>query len=425
MGAGTWQGILPIVGGIAGSIIAPGVGTMLGAGLGSLIGGAVGGATGDPRGTPMKKPESAGANPAEPMNRTLTTPPPSYKHGVEPEHQFFSKFEEGGPVLPPPQFNNPINPAGQTSMSQYFPHYTPTGQGAQPSWAQIAAATAPVLPPLRSGRPSLQATPFDPMTFGRHTPTPSPSPTPPSPPESPGISSAELDALRAQIEALRNPGGPSFAASGYNQGIGSMGFGSGYGGNYGSSPGALGVGMGAAMGAVDAGGMAGYGMGYSAGYAEGGAIPAGPAPMGPGMGDQELNDPPAIYQQVLLALQGRHPDPEGVIEKFIQLFGVAAFNRLRMETAGDIAGQVNGGDPSLSQSDGMSDSIPATVNGMGPARLSEGEFVIDAPTVAALGNGSSEAGIRQLEAMRQRIRMGANGKPQQQNRVSPQQVLPQ
>ena len=57
--------------------------------------------------------------------------------------------------------------------------------------------------------------------------------------------------------------------------------------------------------------------------------------------------------------------------------------------------------------DGVSDSIPATIGGMAgggqPARLARGEYVIDARTVAALGNGSTDAGAERLDQMRKKI----------------------
>lgn len=57
--------------------------------------------------------------------------------------------------------------------------------------------------------------------------------------------------------------------------------------------------------------------------------------------------------------------------------------------------------------DGVSDSIPAMIGGMAgggqPARLARGEYVIDARTVAALGNGSTDAGAERLDEMRRKI----------------------
>jgi hypothetical protein len=53
--------------------------------------------------------------------------------------------------------------------------------------------------------------------------------------------------------------------------------------------------------------------------------------------------------------------------------------------------------------DGVSDSIPAQIGNKQPARLADGEFVIPARIVSELGNGSTEAGARQLYAMMDRI----------------------
>ena len=66
--------------------------------------------------------------------------------------------------------------------------------------------------------------------------------------------------------------------------------------------------------------------------------------------------------------------------------------------------------------DGVSDSIPARFEKSGrPARLADGEFVIDARTVSELGNGSSEAGARKLYAMMDRVhrarKTAKRGKP--------------
>lgn len=53
--------------------------------------------------------------------------------------------------------------------------------------------------------------------------------------------------------------------------------------------------------------------------------------------------------------------------------------------------------------DGTSDSIPATIGNTQPARLADGEFVIDARTVSEIGNGSSNAGAKKLYAMMERV----------------------
>lgn len=53
--------------------------------------------------------------------------------------------------------------------------------------------------------------------------------------------------------------------------------------------------------------------------------------------------------------------------------------------------------------DGTSDDIPAVIGNRQPARLADGEFVIDARTVSEIGNGSSKAGAKKLYAMMDRV----------------------
>ena len=74
--------------------------------------------------------------------------------------------------------------------------------------------------------------------------------------------------------------------------------------------------------------------------------------------------------------------------------------------------------------DGMSDSIPATIDGTQPARLADGEFVIPADVVADIGNGSSRAGAKQLYAMMDRVRQSRHGTTKQPPEVNMNKVLP-
>jgi len=53
--------------------------------------------------------------------------------------------------------------------------------------------------------------------------------------------------------------------------------------------------------------------------------------------------------------------------------------------------------------DGVSDDIPAMIGQKQQARLADGEFVVPARIVSELGNGSTEAGARQLYAMMDRV----------------------
>lgn len=74
--------------------------------------------------------------------------------------------------------------------------------------------------------------------------------------------------------------------------------------------------------------------------------------------------------------------------------------------------------------DGMSDSIPATINGRQPARLADGEFVVPADVVSHLGNGSSDAGAKKLYKMMDKIRVARTGKKSQAPAVKSDKYLP-
>ena len=73
---------------------------------------------------------------------------------------------------------------------------------------------------------------------------------------------------------------------------------------------------------------------------------------------------------------------------------------------GSLGGYSDGGRLLRGPGDGVSDSIPATIGKKRPARLADGEFVVPARIVSELGNGSTEAGARQLYAMMDRIQAG-------------------
>jgi hypothetical protein len=99
---------------------------------------------------------------------------------------------------------------------------------------------------------------------------------------------------------------------------------------------------------------------------------------------------------------------------------------LNMRSGGisDLGSYSDGGRLLKGPGDGMSDSIPATIAGKRPARLAEGEFVVPADVVSAIGNGSTDAGARELYAMMRRARLKRTGKSMQAKAVAPQKYMP-
>jgi len=76
------------------------------------------------------------------------------------------------------------------------------------------------------------------------------------------------------------------------------------------------------------------------------------------------------------------------------------------------------------QGDGMSDSIPATIEGKQPARLADGEFVVPADVVSHIGNGSSKAGSQRLYSMLDKIRKARTGTKKQGKQIKPEKYMP-
>ena len=74
--------------------------------------------------------------------------------------------------------------------------------------------------------------------------------------------------------------------------------------------------------------------------------------------------------------------------------------------------------------DGMSDSIPGTIDGVRPARLADGEFVVPADVVSHLGNGSTDAGAKHLYSMMDRIRKARTGRKSQGRQINPARFMP-
>lgn len=107
-----------------------------------------------------------------------------------------------------------------------------------------------------------------------------------------------------------------------------------------------------------------------------------------------------IYEEVQLALKGQHPNPEKAVRLFLQTFGEAALKRVveGFEVAqGEEARLVKG------PGGEKDDQVPATINDVEEARLSDNEFVMTADAVRGAGEGDLEEGARRLTELNQTL----------------------
>jgi len=109
--------------------------------------------------------------------------------------------------------------------------------------------------------------------------------------------------------------------------------------------------------------------------------------------------------------------------------GEPSMQGTRMAEGGlsDLGSYSDGGRLLRGPGDGVSDSIPAQIGQNQPARLADGEFVVPARIVSELGNGSTEAGAKQLYKMLDRVqkaRSKTTGKDKVAKNTNAAKLLP-
>ena len=112
--------------------------------------------------------------------------------------------------------------------------------------------------------------------------------------------------------------------------------------------------------------------------------------------------PPATSMDMMLAKKNEEELAKQGLPAGLNIQAIQAQAQQQGMAEGGIADLENGRMLS-GNGDGVSDEIPAMIEGEQEAALSDGEFVIPARIVSELGNGSSDAGAQKLYAMIDRI----------------------
>jgi hypothetical protein len=129
-------------------------------------------------------------------------------------------------------------------------------------------------------------------------------------------------------------------------------------------------------------------------------------------------------QIVTAAILGHIPNPKPVMDAFIARHGPEAFAALRSRILQSVApgaqteGHVKG------PSKGMNDDVMGTIGGQQDVALSQGEYIVPSDIVSDLGDGNTDAGAQELDAMMERVRMAKHGSPEQPPALDPAQVMP-
>ena len=147
------------------------------------------------------------------------------------------------------------------------------------------------------------------------------------------------------------------------------------------------------------------------------------------MGFMEAGGPTEIMQDPLTAqliqfLMGEVQD-DTIVGDFINKYGNEVFMQVReqvlqsivpgSQTQGQIQGMANGG---------MRDDVTGMIGSTQPVAVSQDEYIIPADAMSMLGDGSSDAGAKKLDAMLDRIRMAKTGTTKQAKEIDDSKVMP-
>ena len=137
-----------------------------------------------------------------------------------------------------------------------------------------------------------------------------------------------------------------------------------------------------------------------------------------------MQDP--ITQEVIQFILGETDNNE-IINEFIIKYGQEQLMMLRdmilKQAAGNPDVQTEGLIEGVGNS-GMADDLPMNIGSKPIAAVSQDEYIIPADVVSMLGDGSSDAGSKQLDGMLDRVRMAKTGGKTQAPPLNPNKVLP-
>jgi len=138
-----------------------------------------------------------------------------------------------------------------------------------------------------------------------------------------------------------------------------------------------------------------------------------------------MQDP--IVQETIQFILGE-TDNSDIVNEFIVKYGQEQFMMLRDQILRQAAGNLNVQTEGLIRGNGnsgMADDLPMSIGAdRTAAAVSQDEYIIPADVVSMLGDGSSDAGSKQLDAMLDRVRTEKTGTTKQADRINPNKVLP-
>ena len=130
------------------------------------------------------------------------------------------------------------------------------------------------------------------------------------------------------------------------------------------------------------------------------------------------------FNMIKDAVLGRIENADAVVDMFVKKYGPEMFQQLRnmllrsSQPQAQTEGMIRG------NGSGMDDAVPGMIGDQQPVAVSPGEFIVPADVVSGLGDGSSDAGAKELDQMMERVRMARGGTTKQAPSIDANGIMP-
>ena len=130
------------------------------------------------------------------------------------------------------------------------------------------------------------------------------------------------------------------------------------------------------------------------------------------------------FNMVVSAIAGQAQNADQIIEGFIAQYGIDMFTQLRDMVLKSIVPDAQTEGMIQGAGGGMDDMVSGMIGTEQPVAVSPGEYIVPADVVSGIGDGSSDAGARELDDMMARVRMARGGTTEQAPPIDAQRMMP-
>ena len=125
-----------------------------------------------------------------------------------------------------------------------------------------------------------------------------------------------------------------------------------------------------------------------------------------------------------MAVLGQTENPDPIINMFVDKYGPDVFRQARQMILQSVVPNAQTEGMVRGNGSGMDDKVQGMIGKDQPVAVSPGEYIVAADVVSGLGEGSSDAGAKELDKMMDKVRMERNGTTQQASRINERKVMP-